>query len=184
MNALQQLMAAAGNAEEYKGFAGYCTGCGRGMYRRGNPHQEGWVRRGAHDMCETCYQNDRNRKLGMPTKAQTRGGKTVCDGCGSKMRGKRDPKVPGVRLRQTKDLCTTCYHHATKDDRLARCKFTHCTVCGREFGSVGTFGGTITPASIRKGNCTRCRDRICQEKKRSGGPADRRTSSYTLRDLT
>lgn len=168
MNALAQLMALAGNAEsEHEAFAGYCTDCGRGTYKRGHVEAgraAGWIQKATNGpVCMTCYQ----RKYRVAKGAKLRPtGLSVCVGCSRGMRGKREPKRPGVQVRQSYNLCTACYQKQTRDRWMESCTFTDCSVCGRQIGAAGAFGGNVRPGYGGQNQCESCYARLGRERRR------------------
>lgn len=64
MNGLAELMKIAGGDEgfDYAGiFGGYCTGCGRGMYKQKHSAPGlamGWIQKATASACMTCYYRD------------------------------------------------------------------------------------------------------------------------------
>lgn len=65
MNALAQLLEAAGQPPMPDGFAGYCPDCGRGTYKRGQTHlaeTHGWVYRATVYRCMSCYTRLRRKQ--------------------------------------------------------------------------------------------------------------------------
>lgn len=166
-NALAQLMALAGNEEsESEAFGGYCTSCGRGTYKRGHGdagRAAGWTTKAAGGLCMTCYQRERRIAQGVKLRPK---GLSVCSSCSRGMRDKRDPRRPGVQVRQSHDLCTACYQQQARDSWLARCSFDECTVCGRQIGSDGAHGGSVRPGYGGSDQCESCYVRLGKERRR------------------
>lgn len=66
MNGLALLMADAGESDAAEAFAGTCSSCGRGMYKRNQGEvgkQQGWLMKANTYRCMTCYQRARKSEL-------------------------------------------------------------------------------------------------------------------------
>lgn len=165
MNALQQLTAIAG-IEPEPNLAGTCGNCGRNLYRqRTPPHQRppGSVERAGPSACRACHQS-KLRKTGPMSRRHNHSG--VCIGCRKVLRYKGEPVAVGERRRHAKDRCSTCYRKNMAAEVIGRNEFLNCTVCLREFGSRGIYGGTVSLGTKSTGVCTTCRDRNVQRRRR------------------
>jgi hypothetical protein len=165
MSVYKQLVLLAHGTSMAESFHGYCSSCGRGMFKQKKPPKEdvGWILASCATECVTCAGR---RKRGTPEE-RTRDLVMSCVGCKCRLRGKNDDPVPGTKLRHTRDMCKTCSTKRYTESKMsAGCAFTHCTVCSAEFGSTGPKGGVVRVKVVGKGICNSCAQRLVERRKK------------------
>ncbi|WP_378734967.1 WhiB family transcriptional regulator [Nocardia brasiliensis] len=80
-----------------------------------------------------------------------------CSDCHRPMRHRSEPPKPGTVLANAGGRCGNCYRKQRERCGIEpRTAYTHCTKCGREFGSQGRYGGTVRIGRASTGTCRSC----------------------------
>lgn len=80
-----------------------------------------------------------------------------CSECYRPMRRAHEPPQPGVVLVNARGRCGSCYRkYRFRCGVAPRTEHTHCTRCGRKFGSPGRHRGVVRVGRASTGTCKSC----------------------------